>query len=136
MGGDTNIVEDAIDRLPAHTDADEATTELDKLKSYLGLVDGWRATYPTTRAYTYLQAATNSQSRIDRIYVNHRITDQTYEWEIQPVGFRTDHQMVSVRMTTANAPTTGPGRWVWPKFIMSDKVLKEYIQTEGLKLLS
>ncbi|KAK6974395.1 hypothetical protein R3P38DRAFT_3239460, partial [Favolaschia claudopus] len=41
MGGDTNIVEDAIDRLPAHTDPDQAVEALDDLKSYLGLVDGW-----------------------------------------------------------------------------------------------
>ncbi|KAK7034152.1 hypothetical protein R3P38DRAFT_2772255 [Favolaschia claudopus] len=80
--------------------------------------------------------ATGSQSRIDRVYVKHGILDQTYEWRIQPAGFATDHQMVTVRITSANAPTTGPGRWVWPKHLNSDKNLKEYMQEEGLKLTS
>ncbi|KAK7016575.1 Endonuclease/exonuclease/phosphatase, partial [Favolaschia claudopus] len=134
MGGDTNVVEDSIDRLPSHPDADIAVTALDELKSYLGLMDGWRATYPTTLAYTYLQKSTGSQSRIDRIHVKRGIFDQTYEWKIQASGIQSDHKMVSVRITSANAPSTGPGRWVWPKHIMGDKNLKDHIQEEGMKL--
>ncbi|KAJ6485451.1 hypothetical protein C8R47DRAFT_980237, partial [Mycena vitilis] len=55
MGGDHNIVEEATDRIPAHEDSAAAVAALDSLKSYLGMVDGWRNTYPTTRAYTYHQ---------------------------------------------------------------------------------
>jgi hypothetical protein len=136
MGGDTNIVEDPIDRMPARPDPDIAVTAFDKLKSYLGFTDGWRSTYPTTKAFTYLQKATGSQSRIDRILVKHGLMDQAYEWEIQTVGVKTDHKMVSVRLTTANAPTTGPGRWVLPKHVMKDKYLSEFVQTRGLELQS
>ncbi|KAJ7226555.1 hypothetical protein C8J57DRAFT_1034222, partial [Mycena rebaudengoi] len=95
---------EAIDRLPVHPDADEAVSALDELKSYLGLIDGWRNTYPTTRAYTYLQKATGSQSRIDRIYIRHTLFDQAYEWTIQAVGLITDHKMTSVRITTVLCP--------------------------------
>ncbi|KAJ7098801.1 Endonuclease/exonuclease/phosphatase, partial [Mycena belliarum] len=137
MGGDTNIVEDAIDRLPSHSDPENAVMELDKLKEYLGLVDGWRRTYPNTRAYTYIQSrrsGNGSQSRIDRIYVHRDLFRQTYEWRIKTVGISTDHRMVSVRVTTAGAPTTGPGRWVWPAYIMKDKELTSFIHERGMQL--
>jgi hypothetical protein len=49
-GGDTNIVEDALDRLPSHPDNINAVDALDELKTYLGMMDGWRETYPTTCA--------------------------------------------------------------------------------------
>ncbi|KAK0494944.1 hypothetical protein EDD18DRAFT_1058202, partial [Armillaria luteobubalina] len=53
MGGDMNIVEDSIDRLPAKEDAEEAVLALDELKTKLRLYDGWRQTYPSERNYTY-----------------------------------------------------------------------------------
>ncbi|KAJ6490331.1 hypothetical protein C8R47DRAFT_977706, partial [Mycena vitilis] len=55
LGGDTNIVEDALDRQPARTDPDAPVSALDDLKMYLNLIDGWRETNPTTRAFTYHQ---------------------------------------------------------------------------------
>ena len=42
MIGDFNIVEDAIDRLPAHEDHEGATQALYDLRSLIGLKDGWR----------------------------------------------------------------------------------------------
>jgi exonuclease III len=116
FGGDTNIVEDAMDRLPSHQDNKNATDALDKLKSYLRMVDGFRETYPSTRAYTYMQspAQGGAQSRIDRIYVKRDLYEESFEWDIQAVGINTDHRMVSMKITTADAPTLGHGRWVWP----------------------
>ncbi|KAJ7029730.1 hypothetical protein C8F04DRAFT_962517, partial [Mycena alexandri] len=136
LGGDTNFVEDTIDRLPAHEDSANAVDAFDKLKTYLRLVDGWRETYPTTRAYTFLQpiALGGSQSRIDRIYVRRDFFNDTYEWDIQAVGINTDHRMVSVRATTEDAPTIGPGRWRWPAHIIRDPVLTKFIYEEGLEL--
>ncbi|KAJ7123585.1 hypothetical protein C8R44DRAFT_735226 [Mycena epipterygia] len=83
MAGDMNIVEEAIDRLPCHTDLEPATTQLDLLLTALRLVDGWRKTYPTTRAYTYAQirhGGGGSQSRIDRIYIQRDKYCQAYDW--------------------------------------------------------
>ncbi|KAJ7798220.1 hypothetical protein B0H13DRAFT_1674109, partial [Mycena leptocephala] len=76
MAGDTNIVEEAIDRLPCHTDPEPATTQPDLLLTALRLTDGWRKTYPTTRAYIYSQirhSGGGSHSRIDRIYIRNSI---------------------------------------------------------------
>ncbi|KAJ7111943.1 DNase I-like protein, partial [Mycena epipterygia] len=136
LGGDTNFVEDAIDRLPSHTDSNSAREAFEDLKTYLQLVDGWRKTYPTTRAHTFLQPAAlgGSQSRIDRIYIRRDLFEDTFEWEIQAVGVETDHRMVSVRLTTETAPTIGHGRWQWPAHIIRDKILGKFILEEGLKL--
>lgn len=91
FAGDMNIVEDAIDRLPARNDPDTAVAELDQLKTHLGMVDGWRQTYPNKRAYTYTQSRRNgegSHSRIDRIYVRHETLRQSYEWRIRTLALQ------------------------------------------------
>jgi exonuclease III len=131
--GDTNFVEDAIDRLPAHPDSKTATDAFDELKTYLRLMDGWRETYPTTRAYTFLQplALGGAQSRIDRIYIKRDLFENTFEWEMQAVPIETDHRLVTVRLTTENAPTLGHGRWVWPAHIIRDKVIAKFIASEA-----
>jgi hypothetical protein len=53
MRGDTNVVEDALDRLLAHPDGNAPVAALDELKRDLRLIDGWRETYLTKCAYTY-----------------------------------------------------------------------------------
>ena len=67
--GDFNLVEEMIDRLPAHADAHRAVDKLRDFKELLGLIDGWRRTNPTVKAYSFTQEATQSQSQIDQIYV-------------------------------------------------------------------
>lgn len=80
MAGDFNMVDDAIDRLPTHNDFLEIVNAFDELKSELGLRDGWRATYPDSKAFTYQQTnGGTSQSRIDRIYVKNQILNTARE---------------------------------------------------------
>ncbi|KAJ7643166.1 Endonuclease/exonuclease/phosphatase, partial [Mycena polygramma] len=138
MGGDTNVVESGLDRLPSHTDNHNAVEALDELKQYLGLIDGWRETYPTTCAYTFRQpeALGGAQSRIDRWYVKRDMFEHTFEWGMHTVGINTDHRMITVKITTADAPTIGHGRWVWPDHIIRDKVLVQYIHDKGIALQS
>ncbi|KAJ7581352.1 Endonuclease/exonuclease/phosphatase, partial [Mycena floridula] len=134
MGGDTNVVEDKLDRLPAHEDRDEPTNALDSLKTSLQLVDGWRETYPGRTAYTYLSRSNGySQSRIDRIYIRSSFFDHAFEWLIRAPGVKTDHRMVSVRISSEAAPEIGKGRWLWPAHLMKDKKLTKYIQENGIE---
>ncbi|KAJ7194823.1 Endonuclease/exonuclease/phosphatase, partial [Mycena pura] len=137
IGGDTNFVEDAMDRLPSHPDSKAAVEAFEDLKSFLGLEDGWRKTHPTTRAYTYLQspAQGGAQSRIDRLYIKRNLFEDSFEWDIQAVGIETDHRMVTMRLTSEDAPTIGHGRWVWPAHVIRDKKLAKLIHEEGLRLL-
>ncbi|KAJ7260238.1 Endonuclease/exonuclease/phosphatase, partial [Mycena rebaudengoi] len=136
MGGDMNVVEDGLDRLPTSNDPSSPVEALDDLKEFFGMIDGWRETYPTTCAYTFSQTPSQggSQSRIDRINIKRSLFENSFDWNIQTVGIETDHRMVSVRLTTANAPTVGHGRWVWPAHIIRDKILTEFIHSEGLQL--
>ncbi|KAJ7024096.1 DNase I-like protein [Mycena alexandri] len=135
-GGDWNNVPDAIDRLPSRTDNNGPVNALDDLMNYLGLIDGWRETYPTTCAYTYHQFEVQggAQSRLDRVYAKRDNFVNTFEWDIQTVGIETDHRMVSVKISTEKSPTIGHGRWVWPAHLTRDKTLAKYIHEKGLEL--
>ncbi|KAK7689739.1 hypothetical protein QCA50_006378 [Cerrena zonata] len=63
--GDFNLVDEAIDRLPAHADDPDAVAELADIKNHFGVIDGWQSTFPETRDYSFIQEATGSHSRID-----------------------------------------------------------------------
>ncbi|KAJ7203194.1 Endonuclease/exonuclease/phosphatase [Mycena rebaudengoi] len=134
FGGDFNVVEDPLDRLPARADTASPTSALDELKCYFQMVDGWRETYPTTRAYTFHSPVTGSQSRIDRIYIKRHLFEHAFDWSIKTVGIPTDHRMVGVHLSDAKAPEIGRGRWVWPAHVLRDKTLTKYIHDRGMTL--
>ncbi|KAL1940025.1 hypothetical protein VTO73DRAFT_9360 [Trametes versicolor] len=136
MAGDFNNVEDAMDRAPMSEGGVDASVEaLDDLKRSLGLemVDGWRATYPTARCFTFHrgtgEAAT--MSRLDRIYVTPEVGRWTREWGIEQVGVKTDHSLVSVLLTTLTAPEVGKGRPVFPMHLLRDKELAKKMKERG-----
>jgi hypothetical protein len=118
---------DPIDRLPCHADNAQTVEALQNLKSHLLLHDEWRRTHLTTKAYTYLQKATGSQSRIDRIYVTEKIFKNSFDWEINTSGITTDHQMVSVQITDDTIPFVGKG-WIIPLNLLQNKKLMQEIQ--------
>ncbi|KAI0722997.1 Endonuclease/exonuclease/phosphatase [Earliella scabrosa] len=131
--GDCNMVESPMDRLPARKDADEQADALRALMRQLDLVDGMRERNPATRMFTYLQAATGSQSRIDRIYAARDIMKSTADWKIDAPGIRTDHQLVSMSVANYGAPHTGEGRWTIPSALLSDKIFIEEMKQLGMK---
>jgi exonuclease III len=55
MMGDFNMVKDAIDRLPSHSDNAATCKSLFELRSQLSLKDSWRAYNGNEKGYTYLQ---------------------------------------------------------------------------------
>ncbi|PBK78780.1 DNase I-like protein, partial [Armillaria solidipes] len=132
--GDMNVVEDAIDRLPSNHHDRAAATALDNLKTLLGLTDGWRDTFPTTKAYTFHQKATGHRSRIDRIYAGQEIMKQCHGWTIEDSGIETDHDLISTEIRFRNAPYIGKGRWSMPLYILKDKVYAQQVHEAGLKL--
>ncbi|KAJ7061718.1 hypothetical protein C8F01DRAFT_1138220 [Mycena amicta] len=100
VAGDFNMVESGIDRLPAHSDPASVVNAMDEL---------------TSKVYTYFQTEDQggSCSRVDRILVKRDQSDNVFEWAHAPVGFRNNHWMVSMKITTVDAPTLGHGRWSW-----------------------
>jgi exonuclease III len=110
MLGDFNLVEDAIDRLPSHADPFGAINALDNFRSFLQLKDGWRTTWPTKRAFSFLQTSTAVQSRIDRIYASNNIIASATDWNIEHTAVMTDHKMVSFNVIDPKTPFIGRGR--------------------------
>ncbi|KIJ48464.1 hypothetical protein M422DRAFT_247801 [Sphaerobolus stellatus SS14] len=53
--GDFNVVEDSIDRLPAHNDPQGPREALANFKSLFGLLDGWRRENPDIIFHTWHQ---------------------------------------------------------------------------------
>ncbi|KAF8067089.1 Endonuclease/exonuclease/phosphatase, partial [Lyophyllum atratum] len=134
MAGDFNVVEDLIDRLPMRLDPETATEALESLKSTLGLTDGWRDTHPLCKAYTLLHTATDSQSRLDRIYVTNEVLVTARDWRIEPSGIpNADHSLVSVQVAHEAAPKVGKGRWSIPDHILRDKEFKKFAHDTGIE---
>jgi exonuclease III len=126
MLGDLNLVEDSIDRIPAHEDDHNAVESLRDLKTRFNMIDGWRAENGDDKAFTYLQTATGSQSRIDRIYMSREIFQNSREWLITTHGIASDHKMISMQYFDPGAPKIGEGRWVIPHYTVADeKFIKE-----------
>ncbi|KAI0355140.1 DNase I-like protein, partial [Trametes cingulata] len=135
MLGDLNVTEQPIDRLPARSDHDGAVAALSELLRAKALTDGWRNTYPNTRAFSYMQSSTGSQSRIDRIYVK-RDTGWVYAgWELSEPGIPTDHKLALVSVANRNAPFTGKGRWTMPLHLLRDEAMKQEMLRAGEDLL-
>ncbi len=139
MAGDFNNVEDALDRLPVNGGPDKSMNALDELKISLGLMlaDGWRVTYPNLREYTFHRGTGRDAvfSRLDRIYVSTATFDGAREWAICEAGIKTDHSLISVQLTTANAPVVGPGRPVFSLHLIRDKKLNRAIKLRGLEAI-
>jgi hypothetical protein len=130
MMGDFNVVEDAIDRLPAHTDHEETTQALYDLRALLGLKDGWRQYNGNDKGYTYLQKANMIHSQIDRIYATAKILKPSNEWNISPSPINTDHSLVSAKISNPGLPEQGNGWWQMPMFLLRD----QEFQKEAKKL--
>ncbi|KAI0338731.1 DNase I-like protein [Trametopsis cervina] len=134
--GDFNVVEDAIDRLPARNDPVRATSALYDLHSMLGLVDGWRTENPHEKSYTYAQDHGTSLSRLDRVYLTPELAKSASDWVTKVVaGIPTDHSLVSVTISDRSAPYIGKGRWVFPRAALSDHAFTAYVISAGRTLL-
>lgn len=112
--GDFNFVEEAIDRLPQHTDNDHVVNAFTIIKNKYELIDGWRWQNPDLQDYTYIQPSTNSMSRIDRIYANKNLYKKAYNWGIIENAAISDHKIPTMEILRENQPYTGEGYWRLP----------------------
>lgn len=131
--GDFNIVEANTDRLPPRCDQSGAVDALRSMLNELGVHDRWRTNNPKEKAFTYLQLATGSQSRIDRIYATDEIMRKAEDWEICGVGIPTDHRMVTVSLANYKTPRMGKGRWALPGAILNDSEFNKTMCKLGLE---
>ncbi|KAJ7139965.1 hypothetical protein C8R43DRAFT_1089253 [Mycena crocata] len=136
LAGDTNIVEEPIDRLPHRRDGEKATAALARFKRLVGLQDGYRKINPDTKAYTYTSTRL-TLSRLDRIYVPEDQMKNYRNWAISDAaGGLSDHKLVSVELIAPGSPYIGKGRYTIPLFLLRDKEFMTYTVQEGCALES
>ena len=127
--GDFNVVEESMDRLPPRGDREGAVEALQRMVNDFGISDGWRRNNAREKAFTYMQTATGSQSRIDRIYATEDMIKCAEDWEITGPGIHTDHRLISVSLANYRKPGLGKGRWAFPNVLLNDgeftKTMKE-----------
>ena len=131
MLGDFNLVEDSLDRLPCHPDNPNAVAALGVLKGNLDLVDGWRRTFPDRRDYSHHHVPNASQGRIDRIYVTSALLSPACDWKIDSTTIETDHWLVSVKVSSPEAPLIGKGRWQIPTYLLDNEDIMKRINDLG-----
>jgi ribonuclease HI len=132
--GDFNLVENPeIDRLTNRGGMDPMTARdaLSEFTTHLNLTDGWRRRHPRKRSYTFIG---QSQSRLDRIYATEEMYPWCTDWNIEHPAVKTDHQMVSVRITTENMPFVGKGRWAIPTGLLKNRTLRKETQQLAKRL--
>jgi hypothetical protein len=98
--------------------------------------DTWRHTHPDARCFTYRANVDGEQiqSRLDRIYTAHDISQHVFDWHIKPSGVPTDHWLVKVKFAPRDAPYIGNGRWTWPLYMMENEDLMSKVDQRGIRL--
>ncbi|EIW56836.1 DNase I-like protein [Trametes versicolor FP-101664 SS1] len=134
MLGDFNMVENARDRIPERADPDSVTRALTSLLVATDLQDSWREAHPNERVFTFRQARSASQSRLDRIYVKRALRNATADWDVDSPGPLSDHLLVSLSIANYHAPHVGTGRWKIPLSILDDPVFMKSMRELGLEL--
>ncbi|KAI0303267.1 Endonuclease/exonuclease/phosphatase, partial [Russula brevipes] len=134
--GDFNVIEDAIDRAPAHLDNTNAVEALRNLRMNWGIQDAWRRASPNEREFTYRATVngTNIKSRIDRIYAASEHHQHLFEWHIGCTTVPTDHWMVQTKFAPKDAPKIGKGRWTCPPALLNNDELLRQIEVKGHQL--
>ncbi|TFK79469.1 DNase I-like protein, partial [Polyporus arcularius HHB13444] len=132
--GDFNIVEAPIDRYPARADPEKPVEALRAMYKRWNMRDEWRETHPGEIQYTYLQTATHSQSRIDRIYLDEWMRRNATEWTTGGPGIPTDHQMVTCTLANREKPFIGKGRWQMHQMLLDDKTFLKTVKSKGIEL--
>lgn len=131
--GDCNVIEDSIDRMPAHNDPTTPVNALTDLKGQLSVIDGWRRENPMDINFTYCTGNGSIQSRIDRIYIQEDLIKYSHNWRIEETEIQTDHRLISVNLVNPWVPHQGPGRYAMPLFLLENKTLERELYKLGKK---
>jgi endonuclease/exonuclease/phosphatase family metal-dependent hydrolase len=123
--GDFNCVEQELDRFPHRKDDEKVTKNWLKIKKKHKLIDGWRVHNELNKSYTYMQPASNSMSRIDRIYLNDEIYPYGYNWSHINSAKLSDHDMVAVDILKSKLPYIGEGLWRMNQDELNDERVKK-----------
>ena len=85
MLGDFNLVEEAINCVPAKESPQAPVAALCELLTALHLHDGWHITEPLMHDFTFPQRTGGHRSRLNRIYLTAVLLNLSFEWSIEQV---------------------------------------------------
>ena len=132
--GDFNVVEEAIDHLPAHRDSAQAVSRLASFKVLHTLQDRWRNNNLTEQFFTFTQEATQSRSCIDQIYVSNPVYKNSQNWSIDHTPIHIDHCLVSMEFANPGAPFIGRGQWSIPLYLIKNRKAIQIAEKLGAQL--
>ncbi|KAJ7611279.1 hypothetical protein FB45DRAFT_760769, partial [Roridomyces roridus] len=130
--GDWNFVEDIKDRLSGSSE--NTPPSFLRLKDLLKIEDGWRQTFSDQREYTCVQHRYNaendtwhvSRSRLDRIYIQHKLANMCRGWRIEQTAIKTDHSLATVQLVCREDQKPGTGRFRLPLYLLkTPKFMRE-----------
>lgn len=118
IGGDFNCVLNRKDQSPNFN----YSNELCRLVCELQLRDAWEVKFPTLVKYTYI--ASNSCSRLDRIYLSRNLEGNLLNVEVIPSSF-SDHCSINACLNLDQQPTRWfRNQWCLNLTLLEDTVLE------------
>lgn len=122
IGGDFNCIEDPTkDKTGGNPALGYAgTTQLLTWTNSLQTKDTWRNEHPTSREYTWHNVDYSIRTRIDRIYSNKELT-QNSRTKIIACPY-SDHSLVLTKIKTPKENPRGGGNWKMNTSILKDKL--------------
>ena len=124
LGGDLNFCMDTkVDK--THQTLETQERQLRKVKGSLHrsqLVDTWRIFNPSKRDYTFYSHVHESYSRIDHIFIEHRMLDAVVETKIETMTI-SDHAPISISINIIGNQRTYPNWRLNEKLLIEEKSL-------------
>jgi exonuclease III len=133
--GDFNRCEESLDRNPTRAEDRRVREALANLREDR-LIDGWRATNPDERQYTFWSNNDLlSASRIDRILVTKKVFNLSSNWQIELCPDWTDHAAVSVEYFPHDRIKTGKGQWYMNTHTFTTEPMIELVANADIRHL-
>ncbi len=98
MGGDFNLVSNALVDRSGRPLLSALSNALDEIQNSFALSDVWRVVNPDTREYTYYSHVQNSYSRIDYLFFSQSLVGNIIDCKIHNIII-SDHAPLSVLFT-------------------------------------
>src|SRR5882724_7361791 len=105
--GDSNCVENNIDRTPPHRDNEKVVASLRKTTTRNKLIDVWRMQNPTSKNFSFSQTSSKAMAHIDRIYVHKDLINYVYNNKVGMGQEISDHNSVIIKIMAKNLPYCG-----------------------------
>lgn len=129
MCGDWNLIQNFDLDCHSYTNLNNpnARQKVLNIMSGLNLIDPWRVSNPTVKAYTWKRSNPTKKARLDFFLISEELSNLVESTSIGP-GYRTDHSCISIALRLTNFKR-GPGLWRFNNSLLKDAKFVERIKT-------